>query len=192
MKKGLIIFLLLFPGLLLAGKSGFPASPAPDTGKLIRYNPADTLLKVPAQWKEISRTFPGKTKTIIPARYLLQTTGKNNGLQTARWIAAGMKRNILQVNLAGFISKYIGETEKNLARVFDHAEEAGLILFFDEADALFGKRTNPSESNDRYANQEVAYLVQRIEKYAGVVLIACSGEDCLKNLKIKNCKPISW
>jgi SpoVK/Ycf46/Vps4 family AAA+-type ATPase len=70
------------------------------------------------------------------------------------------------------ISKYIGETEKNLEKVFKKAENKNWILFFDEADALFGKRTNISDAHDRYANQEVAYLLQRLEDYAGLVILA--------------------
>ena len=70
------------------------------------------------------------------------------------------------------VSKYIGETEKNLARVFDLAENRNWILFFDEADALFGKRTSTNTSNDRHANQEVAYLLQRIEDFPGMVILA--------------------
>jgi SpoVK/Ycf46/Vps4 family AAA+-type ATPase len=70
------------------------------------------------------------------------------------------------------VSKYIGETEKNLANVFDQAESKNWILFFDEADALFGKRTQANSSNDRYANQEISYLLQRIEDFPGVVILA--------------------
>jgi len=70
------------------------------------------------------------------------------------------------------VSKYIGETEKNLGRVFDLAQSRRWILFFDEADALFGKRTSASSSNDRYANQEVNYLLQRIEDFSGTVILA--------------------
>ena len=70
------------------------------------------------------------------------------------------------------VSKYIGETEKNLSRLFDKAENKNWILFFDEADALFGKRTDIRDAHDKYANQEVAYLLQRIEGYNGLVILA--------------------
>ncbi|RYZ25688.1 MAG: ATP-binding protein, partial [Chitinophagaceae bacterium] len=70
------------------------------------------------------------------------------------------------------VSKYIGETGKNLSKVFDAAENQGWILFFDEADALFGKRTNVSDARDRYANQETSYLLQRIEEHSGLVILA--------------------
>lgn len=85
------------------------------------------------------------------------------------------KRNLIDVyriDLSMIVSKYIGETEKNLAHVFNLAENKNWILFFDEADALFGKRTSTNTSNDRHANQEVAYLLQRIEDFPGIVILA--------------------
>ena len=81
-------------------------------------------------------------------------------------------RDSYKIDLSMVVSKYIGETEKNLARVFDQAENQRWILFFDEADALFGKRTTVSDSHDRYANQEVSFLLQRIEEFNGVVILA--------------------
>lgn len=96
---------------------------------------------------------------------------------TGKTLAAtliGKKNNIdvYRVDLSMIVSKYIGETEKNLAKVFDLAENRNWILFFDEADALFGKRTSTNTSNDRHANQEVAYLLQRIEDFPGTVILA--------------------
>ncbi len=96
---------------------------------------------------------------------------------TGKTLAATLigKRNdmdVYRVDLSMIVSKYIGETEKNLARVFDLAENRNWILFFDEADALFGKRTSTNTSNDRHANQEVAYLLQRIEDFPGTVILA--------------------
>lgn len=96
---------------------------------------------------------------------------------TGKTLAAtllGKKNNmdVYRVDLSMIVSKYIGETEKNLAKVFDLAENRNWILFFDEADALFGKRTSTNTSNDRHANQEVAYLLQRIEDFPGMVILA--------------------
>ena len=73
------------------------------------------------------------------------------------------------------MSKYVGETEKNLGRIFEAAEGSNAILFFDEADALFGKRSEVSDAHDRYANIEVAYLLQRMEAYAGAVILATNS-----------------
>jgi SpoVK/Ycf46/Vps4 family AAA+-type ATPase len=80
--------------------------------------------------------------------------------------------DVYRVDLSMVISKYIGETEKNLEKVFKKAENKNWILFFDEADALFGKRTTISDSHDKYANQEIAYLLQRLEDYRGLVILA--------------------
>lgn len=91
---------------------------------------------------------------------------------TACLIGKSIEVNVYRIDLSMIVSKYIGETEKNLATVFDMAENKNWILFFDEADALFGKRTQTSSSNDRYANQEISYLLQRIEDYSGVVILA--------------------
>jgi SpoVK/Ycf46/Vps4 family AAA+-type ATPase len=76
------------------------------------------------------------------------------------------------VDLSQAVSKYIGQTEKNLAEVFKKAEGKNWILFFDEADALIGKRTDVKDSHDRYANQEISYLLQRLEHYPGLAILA--------------------
>jgi SpoVK/Ycf46/Vps4 family AAA+-type ATPase len=79
---------------------------------------------------------------------------------------------VYRVDLSMVVSKYIGETEKNLEKVFAKAEHKNWILFFDEADALFGKRTSISDAHDKYANQEIAYLLQRLEDYNGLVILS--------------------
>jgi AAA+ superfamily predicted ATPase len=81
-------------------------------------------------------------------------------------------REVYRIDLSQVVSKYIGETEKNLSSIFDQAENRNWILFFDEADSLFGKRTSTKDAKDRYANQEVAYLLQRIEDFPGVAILA--------------------
>jgi SpoVK/Ycf46/Vps4 family AAA+-type ATPase len=83
-----------------------------------------------------------------------------------------MNMDVYRIELSSVVSKYIGETEKNLETIFQQAENRQWILFFDEADALFGKRSDTQSSNDRHANQEVAYLLQRIEEFPGVVILA--------------------
>jgi hypothetical protein len=91
---------------------------------------------------------------------------------TATLLGKRVGRDLYRIALSAVVSKYIGETEKNLERIFGRAENMNCILFFDEADALFGKRTNVSDAHDRYANQEVSYLLQRIEDFSGVVILA--------------------
>ena len=81
-------------------------------------------------------------------------------------------KDVYRVDLSQIVSKYIGETEKNLGKIFDRAEHKDWILFFDEADALFGKRTNVQSSHDKYANQEVSFLLQRVEDFAGLMILA--------------------
>jgi hypothetical protein len=96
-------------------------------------------------------------------------TGKTMAAQV---LAAELGLELFRVDLATVVSKYIGETEKNLDRIFGAADGSNAILFFDEADALFGKRSEISDSHDRYANIEVAYLLQKMEGYAGAVILA--------------------
>jgi SpoVK/Ycf46/Vps4 family AAA+-type ATPase len=96
-------------------------------------------------------------------------TGKT---MAAEIIAKELELDLYKIDLSSMVSKYIGETEKNLARVFQEAETSNAILFFDEADALFGKRSEVRDSHDRYANIEVGYLLQRMEEYEGVVILA--------------------
>ena len=91
---------------------------------------------------------------------------------TATVLGQATGRQVYKVDLSTVVSKYIGETEKNLAALFDRAEHKEWILFFDEADALFGKRTQVRDAHDRYANQEVSFLLQRIETYNGLVILA--------------------
>ncbi|WP_220472580.1 ATP-binding protein [Spirosoma foliorum] len=103
---------------------------------------------------------PGTGKTLTAS-----LLGKSTGL------------DVYRIDLSMIVSKYIGETEKNLGRVFDLAERRRWILFFDEADALFGKRTETTSSNDRHANQEVAFLLQRMENFPGVIVLATNLKD---------------
>jgi SpoVK/Ycf46/Vps4 family AAA+-type ATPase len=91
---------------------------------------------------------------------------------TATLIGQMTGREVFRIDLSAVVSKYIGETEKNLSALFDRAERRDWVLFFDEADALFGKRTQVKESHDRYANQEVSYLLQRVEDFDGLVILA--------------------
>lgn len=91
---------------------------------------------------------------------------------TATLLGKTSGREVYKIDLSMIVSKYIGETEKNLSRIFDVAEHKNWILFFDEADALYGKRTAANSSNDRHANQQTAYLLQRIEDFPGVIILA--------------------
>jgi ATPase family associated with various cellular activities (AAA) len=103
-------------------------------------------------------------------------TGKS---LAAEIIANELDLTLYRVDLSGVVSKYIGETERNLRRVFDAADEGGVLLLFDEADALFGKRSDVKDSHDRYANIEVNYLLQRMEDYAGVAILTTNQRHAI-------------
>jgi AAA+ superfamily predicted ATPase len=103
-------------------------------------------------------------------------TGKT---MAAEVLAQELHLDLYRIDLSSVVSKYIGETEKNLRRLFDAAEEGGAILFFDEADALFGKRSEVKDSHDRYANIEVSYLLQRMECYRGLAILTTNFRSAL-------------
>jgi hypothetical protein len=103
-------------------------------------------------------------------------TGKT---MAAEVLARELSLDLYRIDLSSVVSKYIGETEKNLRRVFDAAEEGGAILLFDEADALFGKRSEVKDSHDRYANIEVSYLLQRMESYRGLAILTTNLKNAL-------------
>lgn len=96
---------------------------------------------------------------------------------TAALLGKNFGKEVYRIDLSQVVSKYIGETEKNLEKVFNQAVSHDWILFFDEADALFGKRTNVQSSHDRYANQEVAYLLQRVEDYPRLMILASNFKN---------------
>jgi hypothetical protein len=115
----------------------------------------------------------GLEKSINPGyRSLFYGPSGTGKTLTATLIGAELGVDVYRIDLSMVVSKYIGETEKNLANVFDQAQHKNWILFFDEADALFGKRTQTTSSNDRHANQEISYLLQRVEDYPGIVILA--------------------
>jgi hypothetical protein len=103
-------------------------------------------------------------------------TGKT---MAAEVLAAALRLDLYRIDLASVVSKYIGETERNLRQVFDAAEQSGTILLFDEADALFGKRSEVKDSHDRYANIEVSYLLQRMEAYRGLAILTSNMRSAL-------------
>lgn len=116
---------------------------------------------------------PGTGKTISAT-----LLGKDNGMPVYR------------VDLTGLVSKYIGETEKNLERLFTKATQKKGILFFDEADALFGKRTGVKDAHDRYANIDTAWLLQRIEAYKGVLIFATNSKNNIDDAFIRRLQAV--
>lgn len=114
-------------------------------------------------------------------------TGKN---MSAEVIARELRLDLYRIDLSQVISKYIGETEKNLDQIFTAAEDSNAILFFDEADALFGKRSEVRDSHDRYANIEISYLLQKMEEYQGVSILATNLRQNLDDAFVRRLQAI--
>jgi ATPase family associated with various cellular activities (AAA) len=135
------------------------------------------LLELRSRIRHRSRVYTGfgfeRRLTLGKGLIALFTGSSGTGkTMAAELLAREQGVDLYKVDLSAVVSKYVGETEKNLSRVFTDAEDANAIIFFDEADALFGKRGEVKEAQDRWANMEVNYLLQRVEEYAGVVILA--------------------
>ncbi|WP_309641291.1 ATP-binding protein [Flavobacterium sp.] len=132
-------------------------------------------------WISHSKTLMGDWglgKHIAPGfRSLFYGPSGTGKTLTATLLGKEFDRQVYRIDLSQVVSKYIGETEKNLEKIFNQAEHKNWILLFDEADALFGKRTSAKSSNDRYANQEVSYLLQRIERFNGLVILTSNFKN---------------
>jgi len=149
----------------------------------IKVMPADSLLKI----KEPVKTQLNKLiSTKKQLRLIFTDADKNANIISGRWLAAKQKQDLYRVNLSSLVSKYIGETEKNLEQVFSKAEEKNWVLFFDEADALFGKRTDTNTATEKESNSNQAYFLKRLKEFKGTVLIVCTGEDCLSKIAKQN------
>lgn len=123
--------------------------------------------------------FAGKGKRGLGISALFAGASGTGKTMAAEVLAQELRLDLYRIDLSAVVSKYIGETEKNLRRVFDAAEVSGAILLFDEADALFGKRSDVKDSHDRYANIEVSYLLQRMEAYRGLAILTSNLKDAL-------------
>lgn len=111
---------------------------------------------------------------------------------TALMVGKKTNRDVFRIDLSMVVSKFIGETEKNLSQLFERAKNKDWILFFDEADALFGKRTNVRDAHDKYANQEVAYLLQRIENHNGLVILASNFKSNIDEAFIRRFQSVIY
>lgn len=125
--------------------------------------------------------FATKGKRGLGISALFAGTSGTGKTMAAEVLANELRLNLYRIDLSAVVSKYIGETEKNLRRIFDAAEAGGVILLFDEADALFGKRSQVKDSHDRYANIEVSYLLQRMEAYCGLAILTTNMKEALDN-----------
>ena len=149
-----------------------PPRAGPRAPRILR-NKSALPARLPAKLSRIAAGLRSRPRSGVG----VNLAGPDNAvlLAAAQGLARELGVGIARVDLATIISKYIGETEKNLRRVFDDAEAKDVLLFFDEADALFGKRTDIKDAHDRYANLEIGYLLQRMEEFAGVVILATNG-----------------
>jgi SpoVK/Ycf46/Vps4 family AAA+-type ATPase len=123
--------------------------------------------------------FAGKGKRGLGISALFAGASGTGKTMAAEVLAGQLGLDLYRIDLSSVVSKYIGETEKNLRRLFDAAESGGVVLLFDEADALFGKRSEVKDSHDRYANIEVSYLLQRMESYRGLAILTTNLKSAL-------------
>ncbi|MDY6784814.1 MAG: ATP-binding protein [Cyanobacteriota bacterium] len=123
--------------------------------------------------------FRGKSERGLGIAALFAGVSGTGKTMAAEVIAKELNLDLYRIDLSAVVSKYIGETEKNLRRIFDAADKGGVVLLFDEADALFGKRSTVKDSRDRYANMEVSYLLQRMEAYRGLAILTTNFKGAL-------------
>ncbi|HBY77987.1 MAG TPA: ATPase, partial [Cyanobacteria bacterium UBA11148] len=123
--------------------------------------------------------FAGKSRRGLGISALFAGASGTGKTMAAEVLGSELRLDVYRIDLSSVVSKYIGETEKNLRRVFDAAEGGGAILLFDEADALFGKRSEVKDSHDRHANIEVSYLLQRMESYRGLAILTTNLKSAL-------------
>lgn len=139
----------------------------------------ELLQSIVARYRFADQVFDEWGFSATPSRGLVALFSGPSGTgktMAAEIIAGALALDVFKLDLSAVVSKYIGETEKNLEQVFDAASAGNLVLFFDEADALFGKRSEVKDARDRYANIEVSYLLQRLESYDGLVVMATNFE----------------
>lgn len=145
------------------------------------------------RWVEHGQKLTGLSKLFNPSYSCLfygpPGTGKS---LTAKLIGKKFNKDVFRVDLSMIVSKYVGETEKNLAHLFDRAENKDWILFFDEADSLFSKRTGISDANDKWANLEVSYLLQRMEDHKGLCILATNLRDNIDNAMTRRFQKIIY
>ena len=140
----------------------------------------DVAMQVKQRAKVYDRWgFGGKSKRGLGISALFAGVSGTGKTMAAEVLARELQLDLYRIDLSAVISKYIGETEKNLGRVFDAAELGGVVLLFDEADALFGKRSEVKDSHDRHANVEVSYLLQRMESYRGLSVLTTNLKSSL-------------
>jgi SpoVK/Ycf46/Vps4 family AAA+-type ATPase len=165
------LILTLFVGLIFGG---LPESAARTQDSALSQTQQSTLKEI-----ILARREKRRSKQAAGIGVLLVGAQEKQQTAAAQMLARELGRDLYRVDLSKIVSKYIGETEKNLRQVFAAAQVSDSILFFDEADALFGKRSEVKDSHDRYANIEINYLLQQIEKYDGIVILSTRRKEAI-------------
>lgn len=146
--------------------------------KVIKGKRTKTAVKKAAGKKKATSVRRAKkAKTTSAAVLVLSGSTALRRRKAAETLAETLKVDLFRVDLSAVVSQYLGETEQNLNDVFDKAEASGAILFFDEADALFGRGSKVKDAHDRYANAETAHFLQRIEGHNGIVILTTNGKQ---------------
>jgi SpoVK/Ycf46/Vps4 family AAA+-type ATPase len=142
---------------------------------VVSVRPLTSLMVSPAVQQAL-RVFVNENRmgmTANPKGTLFLSGG--SAAAAAESVAHELERGLMRVDMSAIVSKYIGETEKNLDRAFEAAKQSGAVLFFDEGNALFGKRSEVKDTHDRFANVEIDYLLQRMESFGGIVIVATNA-----------------
>ncbi|MGF2411073.1 AAA family ATPase [Ferruginibacter sp.] len=174
--------LLIIISLLLTSFAFAQVETKVTAASYTKYSLTDTVLKINVSVKnQLSKLLNKKQQP--PLHLLFTAADKTLNANTSRWLAAKQQQDIYRISLSAIVSKYISETEKNLEKIFSAAEVRNYILFFDEADALFGQR---SAGNEKETNATLNYFLQRSITFKGTIIISCSGNDCVTQLAKQN------
>lgn len=176
LKKLLPVICLLFTSTVFAQIATKISS-----NRYIKFSLADTVLKIDTPVKNQLNNLLNKKKS-TSLHLLLIPTDKTGITNTSRWLAAKQQQDIYRINLSAVISKYIGETEKNLEKLFSTAEAKNFILLFDEADDLFGQRS----SDEKESNTGINYFLQRSAAFKGTIIVTCNTDNCISLLANQN------
>ena len=177
LKNTFIIISLLFTGTAFA-----QVVTKVTAASYTKFSWADTVLKINVSVKnQLSKLLNKKQQP--PLHLLFTAADKIVNTNTSRWLAAKQQQDLYRISLLAIVNKYMSETEKNLEKIFSAAEVRNYILFFDEADALFGQR---STGNEKETNATLNYFLQRSNTFKGTIIISCSGDDCVTQLAKQN------
>lgn len=153
----------------------------PAFARTVKIAAADSLVTLKETVKAQLQKAISSKKQNNALQLLVTTADKPTQNNISRWVAAKQQQDIYKIDLAALVSKYIGETEKNLEQVFARAEQKNWVLFFDEADALFGKRSSETENNTA-----AAVFIKYCNSFKGTVLIVCTGQECVSKIIKQN------